>query len=223
MSNISEISAILKKEFTIEFRQRYAISSVLLYVVSTVFVCYLSFQQIINSATWNALLWIIILFASFNTTAKSFWQENEGRALYLYTLAHPRNIILAKIIYNLVLLSIVSLASFVLYLLFMGNQLLHEANVPMFIVGLLLGSTGMSCLLTMIAGIAYKTNHNMGIMAVLGFPLILPFMLTLIKFSKNALADFTWSANMKYALVLLAINVMVVALSSILFPYLWRD
>lgn len=223
MSNLAEIKAILTKEIKIEFRQRYAISAVLLYVVATVFVCYLSFRSIIDVPTWNALLWIIILFASFNTTAKSFWQENEGRTLYLYTLAHPRNIIIAKIIYNAILLSVVAISCFLLYTLFLGDAIIKEANIGMFLCALLLGSVGLSSLLTMVAAIAFKTNNNMGLMAVLGFPIILPFMLTLIKFSKNALDQFSWEANGKYALILLAINLMVVVLSSILFPYLWRD
>lgn len=223
MSNLTEIKAILTKEIKIEFRQRYAISAVLLYVVATVFVCYLSFRSIIDIPTWNALLWIIILFASFNTTAKSFWQENEGRTLYLYTLAHPRNIIIAKIIYNALLLCVVAISCFILYTLFLGNTIISNANVGMFFCALIFGSIGLSSLLTMVAAIAFKTNNNMGLMAVLGFPIILPFMLTLIKFSKNALDQFSWEANGKYALILLAINLMVVVLSSILFPYLWRD
>lgn len=223
MSNVAEIKAILLKEIKIEFRQRYAISAVLLYVVATVFVCYLSFRSIIDVPTWNALLWIIILFASFNTTAKSFWQETEGRTLYLYTLAHPRSIILAKMIYNAMLLTVVAFSCFALYTLFLGDSIIKNANISMFLTALFLGSIGLSSLLTMIAGIAFKTNNNMGLMAVLGFPIILPFMLTLIKFSKNALDQFSWEANGKYALILLAINLMVVVLSSILFPYLWRD
>src|ERR1700741_2611353 len=97
---------LLKKEILLEWRSKYAFNGVLLYVVSTVFVCYISFHLspgFSGSAgypiVWNILFWIIILFASVNAIAKSFIQENKGRLLYYYTIASPQAIILSKTIY----------------------------------------------------------------------------------------------------------------------------
>ena len=78
-------------------------SGMLLYVVSTVFVCYLSFGLRRNQLTpivWNTLFWIIILFAAVNAIAKSFSQERYGRQIYYYNLCSPQAIIMSKIIYN---------------------------------------------------------------------------------------------------------------------------
>ena len=121
----------------LELRMKYALNGILLYVISTVFVCYLSFRSVIQPTTWNSLFWIIMLFASINAVAKSFMQESRGRQLYMHTLASPQAIILSKIIYNVLLMISLSLICFLFYSLFIGNIV---QNIPMFILCLLLGS-----------------------------------------------------------------------------------
>ena len=96
----NEVKAIVSKDLRMEWRQPHALGSVFLYVVASIFVAYMGFKQIVNVATWNALFWIIILFASVNAVTKSFVQENSQRQLYYYQLAHPIAIILSKIITN---------------------------------------------------------------------------------------------------------------------------
>jgi heme exporter protein B len=60
-------------------------------------------------------------------------------------------------------------------------------------------------------------------MAILGLPVILPLLLVLIRFSKNTLDGIAWSVNDTYAWQLLALSILSLALSYILFPYLWRE
>jgi heme exporter protein B len=193
------------------------LGGILLYVVSTVFVSYLSFKQIINPATWNALFWIILLFASINGVAKSFINETRGRLLYLYTLVSPQAVILSKIAYNLVLLSVISALCLFVYTLFVGNII---QDLPLFLVTLLLGSFGFSSLLTMVSAIASKTSNNFT--AILSFPIMMPLLMVLIKLSKNAIDGLDlWDTNS--LLILVFLNVIIIALSYLLFRYLWRD
>ena len=103
-----QVKSLLTKELILEWRSRYALNGILLYVVSTIFVCYLSFKGGIQGPTWNVLFWIILLFASINAMVKSFVQEPVGRHVYLYTLASPQAIILSKIIYNCLLMLLLS-------------------------------------------------------------------------------------------------------------------
>src|SRR6188472_2490770 len=92
------------KEFRLEWRQKSVVTGILIYVISTVFICYLTFRQIIDIPTWNALFWIIMVFAAVNAVARSFMQENKGIQLYYYTMLSPGTVILSKIIYNMLLL-----------------------------------------------------------------------------------------------------------------------
>ena len=46
MNLFNQVKFLLKKEILLEWRSKYAFNGVLLYVVSTVFVCYIAFQFI---------------------------------------------------------------------------------------------------------------------------------------------------------------------------------
>lgn len=217
-----EITLLLRKEVVLEWRQRYALNGILLYVVSAVFVCYLSFnlqRGLLNVVTWNALFWIIMLFAAVNAVAKSFIQERAGRAIYYYTVASPQGIILAKIMYNTLLLLLLAVICLLVYVLVMGNPIQDEG---LFAVNLLLGASGFSVTLTMVSSIAAKANNHSSLMAILGFPVIIPMLLMVIKVSKNALDGLDPRVSYDEITILVAINVIVMALSYILFPYLWR-
>jgi heme exporter protein B len=217
---MKEIKSLLQKEIMLEWKQKYAFNGLVLYVVSTIFVCYLSFKQIIDPPTWNALFWIIMLFAAVNAIAKSFLTESRGRQLYFYSIASAQAVIISKVIYNLALMLVLSLFNFIFYSLFIGNIV---EDMPMFIVGLLLGSAGFASVMTMISAIASKAGSNSTLMAILSFPILIPLLITIIRFSKNAMDGIGWNVNYKFALILVALNVLTIALSYILFPYLWRE
>jgi heme exporter protein B len=60
-------------------------------------------------------------------------------------------------------------------------------------------------------------------MAILSFPIVLPLLGTLMKVSASALTDNQWSGNQGFVIILLTINIAVILLAYLLFPYLWRD
>ena len=217
---LHQIKHLIAKEILIEWRQKYAFNGILLYIASTVFVCYLSFKNIIDPPTWNALFWIIMLFVSVNAIAKSFVQENSARQLYIYTLVSPQAIILSKMIYNSILMIFLSLVCFGFYSLFIGYIV---QDTLLFLVSLILGSMGFSTVLTMVSAIAAKTNNNATLMAILSFPMLIPLLMIVIKVSKNAVDGLDRSVSYDYILILMLLNLIVVILSYLLFPYLWRD
>lgn len=219
MSLVKQLAALLQKEMVLEWRSRHALNGILLYVVSTIFVCYLSFR-VIAPLTWNTLFWIIMLFASVNAVAKSFIQESRGRQLYLYTIASPQAIILAKIVYNIILMMFLSVLAIFFYSLVFKNPL---GDPFLYFLAVLLGSISFAVVFTLISGIAAKANNSGTLMAILSFPVIIPLLMLLIKLSKNAMDGLDRSVSMDEIGVLALINVMVIAVSLLLFPYLWRD
>jgi heme exporter protein B len=204
----------------LEWRSKYALNGILLYVVSTVFVCYLAFRDITSPPTWNALFWIIMLFASVNAITKSFIQESKGRQLYYYTITSPQAIIISKIIYNIFLMLLLSAIALGFYTLVFKNLL----GDPLFyFFAVLLGSISFASVFTMISGIASKANNSGGLMAILSFPVIIPLLVVLIKLSKNAMDGLDRSVSYDEIGVLIAINIIVITTSLLLFPYLWKD
>lgn len=220
---MNEIKTLIWKEITLEWRQRYALSGMLLYVISTVFVCYLSFnlkRNFLTPIVWNTLFWIILLFTAVNAIAKSFAQERLGRLLYYYTLTSPQAIIISKIIYNSLLMLALAGIGFGFYVFVMGNPV---ADLGFYLLSIVLASVGFASVLTMVAGIASKAENSSTLMAVLSFPIILPMLLMTIRLAKNALDGLDRSVSLDEISTLLAIDAIVIALSYLLFPYLWRS
>jgi len=204
----------------LEMRQQYAFYGVLLYVASTVFVLYLAMGET-EVDTWNALFWITQLFVCINAIAKSFLQESRGRMLYFYTISHPSEFVLAKLLYNVLLMAILNCLNLILFIAFMGDP---TANIWQFIGISFLGGTGLSLVFTMLAAIASKAMQQASLMAILGFPVIIPQLLLLIRLSKIAFAEtFRAGVATQVVLLLLALDLGIVVLSVILFPYLWKD
>jgi len=208
----------LKKDVLLEIRQQYAFYGVLLYVGATIFVLFMSIENPDN-AVWNGLFWVIQLFISINAVAKSFLQESRNRMLYYQTITSPRNFILAKLLFNSLLMIVMSAMSFVLFSLFMGYPVVNSA---VFITIVFLGGWSLSLVFTFLAAIAAKANQNAAIMAILGFPIIIPQLIVLMKISFTVFSAGT-ALPLVNILLLLASDLMVVLLSVILFPFLWKD
>mgnify|MGYP000288565279 FL=1 len=178
---INEIRVLVKKEIQMEWRQKYAIHGLLLYLASTIFVCYLSFkakQQAINHITWNTLFWLIILFMAVNAIGKSFTQESKQRNIFYYSIVSPEAVIYSKIFYNALVMIGISFVGILFYSWVMGNPV---GNLPLYLISLLLGSIGFSATLTMVAGIAAQGENSATLMSVLSFPIIIPLLLILLK------------------------------------------
>lgn len=207
----------------LELRRKAVISGISLYLVSLIFICYLTFslrQNSINEATWSALFWLSILFSVVNSVAKSFMGEKKGTFIYYYSVASPQAIILSKIIYNAILCLLLSLAGYGLFSLFIDNPI---QDTLYFILTLALTSIGFSASLTLISGIASKANNGNILMAVLSFPVVIAILLLAIKITKNIVDGLDRSASTQELLNLLAINCILTALSYLLFPYIWRS
>lgn len=219
MTIFAQVAHLLQKEFTLEFRQKYAIGGILLYVLSTVFIIYISFQKI-SPMVWNVLFWIIMLFASVNAVVKSFVQESGHRQLYYYQLMHPVAVLLSKMIYNAVLLLALGLLTFVAMTYMAGNPI---EDAGKFALALVFGSLGFSITFTFVSAIASKADNGSTLMAILSFPVIIPVILLLVNLSAHAIG-LLGGTMAKYDVLLLgAVDLILVALGLVLFPYLWRD
>ncbi|MES2891649.1 MAG: heme exporter protein CcmB [Bacteroidota bacterium] len=218
---IKTIFALLKKDVLLELRQQHSFYGILLYVASTIFVLSLSIPQNPEGAVWNGLFWIVQIFVCVNAVAKSFLQESRGRMLYFYSIAGAKEFIIAKLIYNTILMLVMCLLSLGLFFVLLKNPLVHT---PRFIGIVCVGGISISLVFTLLAAIAAKAQQNAALMAILGFPLIIPQLLLLVKLSKSAFGEiFREGALLQLSLLIVGLDVMVIALSIILFPFLWKD
>lgn len=219
MSLLEQVRHLLYKDMILEWRSKYAINGILLYVVSTIFVCYQAFRSI-EPTTWNVLFWIILLFASINAISKSFVQESPARHLYYYSLVSSKAVILSKIIYNTLLMVVLSSLALIVYSVIFGQP---TSDPVLYWIAVLLGSISFATVFTMVAGISSKTGQNTTLMSVLSFPIVIPLLIVLIELSGNAISGLPRSDSYPELLVLIAINIITIAVSLLLFPYLWKE
>lgn len=100
----------------------------------------------------------------------------------------------------------------------------HPVGDPfLYTITVFLGSISFASVFTMVSGISAKAGNNSTLMAVLSFPVIIPLLIVLITLSQNALTGIDRAESTNDIVVLLAINVITVTVSLLLFPYLWRD
>lgn len=168
---------------------------------------------------WNALFWIILLFTAINAISKSFIQE-ERRNLYYFFLTKPFEIIVAKLIYSFLYLLLIAVISLVLFGVLFGNPV---NNYSLFIPNLLIGCLGLSSAFTMISAIAFNTSNRAVMMAVLGFPVIIPVLVLSISNSSHILDGDILTQIQGNMLTLISIDVIIIALTFVLFPFTWKS
>jgi heme exporter protein B len=220
---LNEIKTLIWKEVTLEWRQKYALSGMLLYVVSTVFVCYLSFNLRRNQLTpivWNTLFWIILLFTAVNAIAKSFSQERYGRLLYYYNLCSPAGDYYFQ--NHLQLVHYVVVIWIWIYILHICNGQFGSGYGPVrdlyctgfhrFCFGSNIGR--WHCI---------ESRQQRYINGGTQFSDHFAHVIDDHKLSKNALDGLDWSVSTDEITTLLSIDLIVITLSILLFPYLWRS
>jgi heme exporter protein B len=213
--------SLIKKEFLLEFRQKSTIGGVLVYVVGTIFVSALCFKGKLDKPTWNALFWVITLFTSVTVSGKSFIKETGGQALFNFLHYSPQQFIIAKVLYNMVFMLCLSFITFFSYAFFIKNEV---ENMGLFFIVLVLASSGLAGVLSLMSAISSKASGNFAIMSILSFPVLMPLILVVIRLSKQAVDGLEWAGvGFDFIVILGALNVLTLALSFLLFPYLWRD
>ena len=217
---IKRIFFLCKKDILLELRQQHTFFGILLYIASTIFVLFLSLDQP-TSEVWNALFWVIQLFVCVNAIAKSFLQESHGRMLYFYTIVSPVEFIVSKMIYNVLLMIIMTIISLLLFFIFFNNPV---SNLLVFMGIAVLGGASISLVFVLMSAIAAKAHQNAALVAILGFPIILPQLLLLMRLSKAGFAEvFKQGAVLQLTGLVLGLDVLVIMMATILYPYLWKD
>ena len=219
---LKKIFTILYKDYRIELVQSHLFFSLGLYLISSIYLIYVSFQPfgILDMESWISIFWIIILFGAITSISKSFFQESNKRNYYYYYLYSPDELILSKLIYNFIFLSLISLFTFGVFILLIGNVIV---STSFFLCLLVLGSFSISNCLTLVSAIGHQVKNNSIIISVLSFPIILPILLLLIKISKISSTEFSWNLVQDAIYLLILLNIILLALTKILFTFLWRN
>jgi heme exporter protein B len=216
---MNRIWNLVTTEARIELRERYAISGILLYVLSSSFIVFSIWRQL-PAREWGLTFWVIFLFCSLMAVLKTFGKESEGRYFYYYTLYHPLELFAAKVIYNLVLLVFIFLVLWFILYFMAGSPIIR---MKWFLGTGLMACTGLSFLLTLISSIAIKTQQNASLTAVMALPLMIPLLINILRLTSYASGTTPDENPWNEMMLLSSIISLVVGMSLWLFPYLWRS
>lgn len=210
---------LLKKEFVLELRQKYAIGGILLYVAASTMLVFLSMGAL-EGNLWITFYWLLMLFAAVNAIAKSFTNDAGDKQIYYYQLVNPQTVLFAKIAYNFLLLLLMAGMGLVVFILLFNNPI---TDYVIFFTVFFLGVLSFSILFTVMSAIATQSGGSAVIMPIISFPVIVPVFVLLLKLSTAAVNNAGSLNFYKDVFSILAIIVAILAVSFLLFPYIWRD
>lgn len=216
---VKEIVSLVRKDFISELKSQERIAGVLLYIFATVLVLFYSLVKI-DRFHWVGIIWILIIFLSINTVSSSFIKEIKYRHWYYYSLVHPLSIYFSKLIFNFLSLFILNVISIFLLELFFG---LPYFDWFLFFNTLILCTLGIASIFTFVALISGKTNDQSALLSILAIPLVFPILMSGSRLMMSSFGLITDSEYMSDIVSVLAINIVSIGLSIILFPILWRD
>jgi heme exporter protein B len=219
MNGISPVITLLKKEVLLEWRNRSVMGSLLLYSVLTVFLIFFSFRNL-DPLSWATLFWIVMIFSSVDAVAKSFMQESQERWFYYYTLISPSQLVIAKLVYNLLLMRLVSSFNLLLFSLFIGFPI-HDYGY--FLIALSGGVICLTVLFTFMSVIASKAGKNTALVTILSLPIAIPLMAVIINFTKKTLVVQNASIYFTDIVLLCAINILMLVMGYLLFQFSWKE
>ncbi|MDP3150782.1 MAG: heme exporter protein CcmB [Ignavibacteria bacterium] len=215
--------ALFKKDLASELRTRYAINSLVMFIVVTISVILFSIgNEKISDFLSGGLFWVVIFFSAMSGLSRAFVSEEErGTTLTLQLIASPTTIFSGKLLFNLILVFAMNIVIALLY------SALFEAfvikNLSLFLYAFILGNIGIAIASTLIASIIAKASSKGTLYPVLSFPILLPLMLTLIDLTKQAMDTTTFSSSYVELAILGCYDVVMIAVSFMLFDFIWKD
>src|SRR5512141_2655713 len=120
---LRSVLAIFRKDWQSELRTRYAISALLMFVITTIAIILFSLgSEGAPVDVLSGMLWVVIFFAAMSGLSRTFVMEEErGTAMTLQLLAPPSAVYCGKLLFNLLLVTGVNLLTVLLYSFFING------------------------------------------------------------------------------------------------------
>lgn len=220
---LQAILAIFSKDWRSELRTRYAISALIMFVITTISIILFSLgSEGASLSALSGMLWVAVFFAAMSGLSRTFVAEEErGTSMTLQLVASPTAVLFGKLLFNLVLVICLNAFVVLLYSTFISEFVIKTYSI--FVVTVVLGSIGFAVAATIIAAIIARANTKGTLYPVLAFPILLPLLLTVINGTRLATEGAFFEEAIGEFNILVSYIVAVVAVSYILFDYIWKD
>lgn len=213
---------IFKKELKGEFRTKYVLNSLLMFVlISVAIIRFAVGDEKLDEDIATGLFWVVIFFASVSSLARTFIKEQDKDTVNALKLSSiPEAVLIGKMMFNLVLSYLTGFLTLILFVLIMDYEV---GNVFGFILIFLIGIKGLVISLTIIASIISKANSKGTLFPVLAFPILIPLLVAVIHASKLFASGAQISALIDEFIIIICYIIVVFTVSIMLFKFIWEE
>ncbi len=215
--------AIFSKDLYSELRTRYALNSLIMFVVVTLSIILFSTAgETVSPALSAGILWVIIFFAAMSGLSRCFVSEEErGTSMTLQLWVTPSSVLIGKLLFNSMLIYILNILIIIAYMLTMPSFVVKTPMI--FFITILIGSFGLSSASTFIAAIISKANSKGTLYPVLSFPILLPLLMSVIDATRLSVDGASIGEAIGDFRIIFSYGVVVTTVAVVLFEFVWRD
>ena len=214
--------AVFRKDMRLELRSRYAVNTLLMFVLAALLlVTFAIGQEPVSERVQSALLWIVILFSAAIGLGRAFVSEEErGTILLLQLNTRPSMVYAGKLLFNIVLVLGLNGLALAVFLVLMGVPVQAPG---LLLTTLVLGALGLSGATTLLAAIIARAARRGPLLPVLLLPLLTPLLLSVVSATRKAILGGGWVAAQSELLTLVGFAGTTITASVLLFDYVWSD
>ncbi len=218
-------AGVLRKDLRIEFRTRYGVSAVVMFLLITVAVIlYSTPGEQLQPSIMSALIWIALFFGAMTGLARSFVSEEErGTALLLRLYASGESVLIGKLIYNLGLMLMLAVSAVVFFLFFFARDF-NVRDWGVFWLQLMLGAVGIAAVSTILSALISRASQKGALLPILALPVLMPLVIATTDATRIALeVPNAWAGARGDILILISFDVAMILVSYVLFDVIWKD
>lgn len=223
-TSTASIIAVFQKDAKSELRSRYAISAVMLFILTTTTILLIGTKgEDIRTGLASGLIWVVMFFSSMMGLSRAFVSEEErGTGFLLQLSVSSASVYFGKLIYNILLSLLLNTLAVLLFFLLITNMEIKFFDI--FFLSHIFGSIGIAAASTIISAIIARANTKGALFPVLSFPILLPLVFIGIDATRIALdgADLAGNSWNNIQLMIAYCGV-IISMSYILFDMVWRD
>jgi heme exporter protein B len=224
MIYLRKVAAIIAKDIAAELRTREMLSSMgvfsILVIIVFNFALELTERQIIQTTIPGAL-WVTIIFAGMLGLNRSLSVELDKGCLdgLLLTPVDRSAIFFGKALGNALFMLVVEVIVVPLFVVFFNVPLVQ----PWVVVIVVLGTFGFAGVGTLLSSMAVNTRAREVMLPILLFPVAMPEIVAAVKATAGAMAGLSVSEWQQWLNLLIVFDVILVAVSVMVFEYVVEE
>lgn len=223
LHQLRRVAAVVEKDVRSELRTRYGITALGLFVLTSVtLIVFAVGEEPLPRPMAAGILWVIMFYSAMTGLGRGFISEEErGTALFLRLNSTLTSIFLGKLVVNIVLAVVTSIAALVLMMLFFSQVTIGSWLVM--VAAVTIGSIGLAAVLSIVSAIVAKAGTRNPILPVLSFPLLVPLVMPGVNAMILGLAGFTLAEASSDLLLMTSYTGIVIVVSVVVFEVVWDE